>query len=45
MYNVAMAVALDYSTIHVLVIGGAVYYGEQLQIDWFSASTELVHAN
>ena len=38
-----MTVALDYST--VLVIGEAVYYGEQLQIDWFSASTELVHAN
>ena len=38
-----MAVALDYST--VLVIGGTVYYGEQ--IDWFkfSASSELVDAN
>ena len=37
-----MAVALDYST--VLVIGGTVSYDQQ-QTDWFSATTELIHAN
>ena len=36
------AVALDYST--ALIIGGIVLYDQQ-QTDWFSASTELVHAN
>ena len=36
------AVALDYS--NALVIGGIVLYDQQ-QTDWFSASTELVHAN